>query len=268
MMAHEGQAHDESEWWTCQEPQKMLLTLRASDRKRRLFACAYVRRVWHLMPDGYEDWRLAVGKAEEHADGLLTLSEMWDYAILSRLKDEMECGRRWLFHAGTAARAASNWSDAEGHWCHRLERCVGFSAGMAVAASEDAACAAAYHAALPEWTGQDVLYLPDERPDDPAWLAALAAEQERQADLVRDIFPPPAIGRSSLTRDDGTIRRLAEAAYQDRLLPGGELDPVRLGVLADALEEVGADAGLLEHLRGPGPHVRGCQVVDLFTGRE
>jgi hypothetical protein len=29
-----------------------------------------------------------------------------------------------------------------------------------------------------------------------------------------------------------------------------------------------ADGGLLEHLRGPGPHVRGCHVVDLLTGRE
>jgi hypothetical protein len=36
------------------------------------------------------------------------------------------------------------------------------------------------------------------------------------------------------------------------------------GVLADALEEVGgADEALLGHLRGPGPHVRGCWAVDL-----
>jgi hypothetical protein len=39
-------------------------------------------------------------------------------------------------------------------------------------------------------------------------------------------------------------------------------------VLADALEEVGCtDAGLLGHLRGPGPHVRGCWAVDLLLGR-
>jgi hypothetical protein len=32
-------------------------------------------------------------------------------------------------------------------------------------------------------------------------------------------------------------------------------------VLVDALEEVGAGAGVLAHLQGPGPHVRGCRVV-------
>ena len=37
---------------------------------------------------------------------------------------------------------------------------------------------------------------------------------------------------------------------------------------ADALEEAGVtDAGLLGHLRGPGPHVRGCHVLDLVLGR-
>jgi hypothetical protein len=39
-------------------------------------------------------------------------------------------------------------------------------------------------------------------------------------------------------------------------------------VLADALEEAGADAELVEHLRGPGLHLRGCWAVDLILGRE
>jgi hypothetical protein len=35
------------------------------------------------------------------------------------------------------------------------------------------------------------------------------------------------------------------------------------------LEEAGCqDADILGHLRGPGPHVRGCWPVDLLTGRE
>jgi hypothetical protein len=29
-----------------------------------------------------------------------------------------------------------------------------------------------------------------------------------------------------------------------------------------------ADAAILGHCRGPGPHVRGCWAVDLLTGRE
>jgi hypothetical protein len=37
---------------------------------------------------------------------------------------------------------------------------------------------------------------------------------------------------------------------------------------SDALEEAGCDnADMLSHCRGPGPHVRGCWVVDLVTGR-
>jgi hypothetical protein len=40
-------------------------------------------------------------------------------------------------------------------------------------------------------------------------------------------------------------------------------------ILADALEEAGCtDAAILSHLRGPGPHVRGCWVVDLLLGKE
>ena len=61
--------------------------------------------------------------------------------------------------------------------------------------------------------------------------------------------------------------RLARAAYEERELPSGHLDRARLAVLADALEEAGADAELVEHLRGPGPHWRGCFVLDFLLGR-
>jgi hypothetical protein len=55
------------------------------------------------------------------------------------------------------------------------------------------------------------------------------------------------------------------------LAPGIEEEQAfdRLPVLADALEEAGCtDADILSHLRGPGPHVRGCWVVDLLLGKE
>ena len=52
-------------------------------------------------------------------------------------------------------------------------------------------------------------------------------------------------------------------------MPAGTLDNTRLAVLADALEEAGCtEADILGHLRGPGPHVRGCWVVDLILGKE
>ncbi len=83
-------------------------------------------------------------------------------------------------------------------------------------------------------------------------------------DLVGDPFRPTALDLAWLTAD---VRVLAQAAYEERHLPSGHLDPARLGVLADALEEAGAAGGILTHLRSPGPHVRGCWAVDLLLDR-
>jgi hypothetical protein len=42
-----------------------------------------------------------------------------------------------------------------------------------------------------------------------------------------------------------------------------------LPILADALQDAGCDnAEILDHCRDPGPHVRGCWVVDLVLGKE
>jgi hypothetical protein len=38
-------------------------------------------------------------------------------------------------------------------------------------------------------------------------------------------------------------------------------------ILADALEDTGYTAAILAHCRGPGPHVRGCWVLDLLLGK-
>jgi hypothetical protein len=62
-----------------------------------------------------------------------------------------------------------------------------------------------------------------------------------------------------------TVVSLARAAYDDRLLSSGQLGSARLAVLADALEEAGcSEQAVLDHLRQPGPRVRGCWPVDLI----
>jgi hypothetical protein len=39
-------------------------------------------------------------------------------------------------------------------------------------------------------------------------------------------------------------------------------------ILADALQDAGCeDVSILGHCRGPGPHVRGCWVVDMVLGK-
>lgn len=95
------------------------------------------------------------------------------------------------------------------------------------------------------------------------------AEKVVQCRLLRCVVGSPyrstctdALALTPLVRD------LARVAYDERILPSGELDLARLGVLSDALEEAGcSDADLLEHLRSPGPHVRGCWAVDLILGK-
>jgi hypothetical protein len=56
---------------------------------------------------------------------------------------------------------------------------------------------------------------------------------------------------------------LARAAYEDPRSDGA-LNRLPLTVLADALEEAGADADIHGHLRSPGPHVRGCHIIELL----
>jgi hypothetical protein len=95
----------------------------------------------------------------------------------------------------------------------------------------------------------------------------------RACELFREVYghpfgPRPAIDAAWLAWNGGLLKKLAEAAYAERSLPQGLLDSARLAVVGDALEESGCtDAGLLGHLRGPGPHVRGCFVLDALLGK-
>jgi hypothetical protein len=92
------------------------------------------------------------------------------------------------------------------------------------------------------------------------------AEAAAQASLIRCLwgnpFRPVSLDPAWLTWNDGTVPKLAQAIYDDRAYD-------RRPILADALEEAGCtDADILDHLRGPGPHVRGCWVIDLLLGKE
>lgn len=87
------------------------------------------------------------------------------------------------------------------------------------------------------------------------------------ADLLREVFGNP-FRPTTLVVVSGGVLAVAQAAYDVRDLPSGHLDPARLAVLSDALEDAGCtDADLLAHLRSPGPHVRGCWALDLILGK-
>ena len=90
------------------------------------------------------------------------------------------------------------------------------------------------------------------------------AEAVDACGLLRDIF-----GRvfrrvivlpGLLSWNDRTVFRLAQTVYEERAFDC-------MPILADALEEAGcSDPDILEHLRGPGPHRRGCRVLDSCLG--
>ncbi len=105
-----------------------------------------------------------------------------------------------------------------------------------------------------------------------AWLAAeevvrMASEKQLrvQTDLLRDVFSNPfrpiSLTPAWLTWHDSLLISMARQMYDNR-------DFRDMPVLADALEEAGCDnADMLAHCRQPGPHVRGCWVVDLLLGK-
>jgi hypothetical protein len=98
-----------------------------------------------------------------------------------------------------------------------------------------------------------------------AGTEAALTEQRVQCDLLRDLAGPrvpPAVKEEWLLPNDGAVTTLARSVDEERAFG-------QLPVLADALEEAGCtDQSILDHLRGSGPHLRGCWAVDLLLARK
>jgi hypothetical protein len=221
----------EADWDSCTDPKALLTFLPISSKlANRKARLLAVACCRRVWPLLTDDRsRRAVEVAERYADGLVT-------------EEEREQAQRAAAGVGHMSGIVARWAAAY----------APTGVGTVIKA-----------------TGQMAARLPgryDHR-------ARRQAESAQQCKLLRDIFgipfrPLPCLALAVLQWHGGLIRRLAEQAYQQRQLPSGHLDPERLAVLADALEEAEADADLVAHLRQPGPHVRGCHVVDLLTGRE
>jgi hypothetical protein len=228
----------EEQWHSCTDPTPMLDFLhdsrKASDRKLRLFFCACSRRAWHLL---VQPEYTAVETAERYAGGAADAEE---------LREVYERARPcfWGGHPATT-----------GHTLLSEEATAYLRLYVAVLA------------AAPE-LGRRRTY----------WQAGIVRQRlpeqaPAECGLLRDLFGPlpfrpVAVDPSWLAWRGGTIRRLAEAVYEERELPSGRLDAARLAVLADLLEEAGCDnQDILNHCRGPHVHVRGCWVVDCLLGK-
>ncbi len=249
-----GKLVTEAEWRAATDPEAMFEFLgpKASERKLRLFGAACCRRVWKFLQSSRS--RAVVEVLEKVADGLTPDADL-EYA----------------------GRGALGFAQSEG----RLLR--------------EAGCSAAFTAAavLKKYPGELAVYVASRVADcarntfywvahegiedsggrrEEAEIAGPPAEKTEgaeQARLLRDIFSGPfrvpAIDPAWLAWHGGTVGRLAATAYDERELPSGHLPVARLALLADALEDSGcAEAELLGHLRGSGPHWRGCWVVDLL----
>jgi hypothetical protein len=229
------------DWLACDDPDKMLSTLIADGalnwtaRKGRLFNCACCRRIWTALMDPRS--REAVEVAERHADGLATDDD--------------------LFAAYEAARVAERETFAAQD--AREEDATVRAAWAAVAATGAA------------WD-PDFYYRDEYHPFHSASEAARevadnpVAEKSAQCKLLLDIFgnpyvPPLPLAAAVLARNGGAAVTLAQSIYDGRRFAD-------LPILADTLEEAGAaNQVLLDHLRGPGPHVRGCWAVDAVLGK-
>jgi hypothetical protein len=227
----------------------MLAFLRAqrmiSDRMLQHFACGCCRRVWHRLFDPRS--RAAVETTERYIDGLATPD---DLAAALRAAEAAQLAANALRHrdageyAAVATASALQWQP--GRW-----PCPESVADQAARAAAD----------LAESTGGNRKARRD------LSIRASLAERASQCDLLRDIVgnpfrPAPPVDPQWLAWRNGTVRRLAEAVYQEQAFD-------RLAILADALEEAGCGATeLLIHCRQPGAvHIRGCWVVDLVLGK-
>jgi hypothetical protein len=226
----------EQEWLACTDPQKMLEFLRgkASDRKLRLFAVACCRRIWPLMTD--ERSRRAVEVAERLADDMAS-------------QIELDLARKEARAAIPTLHPSIDASGGDRTSREAILRIVvtraAWSAVRVPVSSLHVALRTAWVAEQrdPAWHGEP-------------WLSNLLRE------LVGNPFRPVFLDPAWLAWNDGTVRRLAQCIYEERAFD-------RLPILADALEEAGcADADILSHCRGPGPHVRGCWAVDAILGKE
>lgn len=253
---------DETEWLVSIHPQPMLEFVRgkASDRKLRLFACACCRTAWDLIPE--ELHRESLWLAERHADGQATDAELGvAVSALHRARRKRNQLDRAVYEA-VRYRRDQGFGNAESV-AIAIARTIAF-----VAAPDPSPMAMSY------FRGDELVTesIPPNT-DRLLWEATLADHQREMAGILRDIFGNPfrpvSISPTVLAWHDGTVKRLAQAAYDERQLPEGTLDNGRLAILADALEEAGCtDADILDHLRGPGPHVRGCWAVDLLLGKK
>ena len=264
-----------------------------SPRRMRLFAVACARLVWHLLTG--EQSRRAVEAAERYADGGATKNEMRNWFQLAPVDREsskdfgfidlawMCCGTYDGHTAVTDFFSNSHPTNRDADFADAL-RCL---VNPYFRPAHD-------DAETPAWRSRDVLALaraaygeravPDLTcPDCGGKGRTLAV---RSKSFVVRTACSRCRGKGVLRTRSEVVRLRTEESihggccdyFADRSGCGcladaapdadGRLCPARLAVLADALEEGGAEEEAVAHLRGRGPHWRGMWSLDYALGLE
>ena len=234
----------EAEWLASSDPMALFkhLKCRFKHRKMRLFAVACCRRISPQLSD--QRSLQAIDVAERHADGLASDRE--------------------LRRADDAARRAHDQAYHKRRQKEELDRRENDGPDQNMAKSATCLEWAAASVAGPfAWKAAQSVRWMSATPR--AVGAATGAEYPIQADLVRDIFGNPfhpvTLDPTCLTWNDGAVTKLAQAIYEQRAFE-------KLPDLAGVLEAAGCcDPYMIAHCRHPGPHVRGCCVVDVLVGK-
>ena len=220
----------EFEWLQGRDPRPMLelVGARASERKLRLFASACCRRIWPLLTDPRS--RAAVEWAELQADGQADGSG-WDAVRVA--------AREAVFAADLAA--------VDDAWASH----AAYAAEAAIRATEPGGCGALRTALA---CASAVV--------DSVWEAEFAAQCRLLRDLFGNPLRPVRCDPAWVSGRRGSVANLAKTIYAERRFED-------LPRLANALERAGCTtAAVLDHCRGPVPHVPGCWVVDALLGAE
>ena len=200
-----------------------------TDRKIRLFVVECLRMYRSLVPDAAT--RTVIDSLERFADDPLKLPEV-EAAIRSlEMWNQGSSPHEPVMRAATAC--CGNWSDSAGEYRVAIESLI---------------------AALPRFDAYSSWA--SWRSSTPQAVQLKFLKQLRC--IMGNPFRPIAFVPSWRTE---TAVALATGIYAERAFD-------RMPILADALEEAGCDsADVLSHCRGPGPHARGCWVVDSVLGK-
>lgn len=288
----------EQEWLTSTNPIVMLDRLKRSDlwtslapprgpisdRKLRLFACACCRQVWDLITDEWS--RRAVIIAERNVDNLDSHERMMSMhaqsfrvpgsEIPGPLMAAAECCNH---DAARAATQACQLAISTGAIKANLFRCIignpfrqarlpniDFTAFMNAPRSSCDLCGYVatsvaeeeqHRARCHRWLTPLVHAIAQDAYDNRNWDALpILADALEEAGCHGEVTCPTCKGTGSVTFwiADGVCPDCPTTVYESE---GGYWRGS--GVVPNPI---------LSHLRGPGPHVRGCHAIDLILGKE